>query len=545
MSTAVSVGLALILPIFAVAPLFYPGYFQAHSGFVPLWNVADLQANLRLGWLPHLATQFDPLRSDGLLAYYLAGILPFSPVVSIKVVLGLAWLLGSVGLWLWLKGWLGQPGALVAALVYTYLPYRIATVYVRGAWGEALFWGLLPWAYLATTYPVASFRWPPALMGAVIFWLLLGLSQLGLTGWAFIFIITLLLVVHLRQSLWPILAALLGIAVAVLLSFLLSGPPSLSPVTFVDHFLYPFQLVSAYWGFGPSQPGWNDGLSFQLGVAGVGLIIITIVLWQRVDQQWVSRTDRRLMFFLIILIVLTLLQLGVAVFVWHIPLWPGYTLADTLTFPWQLLGFAGLCLAVLAGAALWLDDQLLRLPLFGAMIIVIVLSSYPYLSPQFIQPAPYLAPEPQTQWGEDASTQLTLLAHNFSVLTSGQTAGLNLGQTKIPLAVHGPLQANDTLQLNVVWQPLQPFAAGLKVFVHLVDPAGNVVAQYDGQPQSGEYPTSQWIPGELIADSYPILFPADAPPGPYRVFLGLYDEATLARLPVPTNSEGGVMLDVE
>jgi hypothetical protein len=70
-------ALALILPIFAIAPLFYPGYIQTHSGFIPVWNVADLRANFDIwNWLPHIATHYDPLRSDGLLTYYLAGILP-------------------------------------------------------------------------------------------------------------------------------------------------------------------------------------------------------------------------------------------------------------------------------------------------------------------------------------------------------------------------------------------------------------------------------------------------------------------------------------
>ena len=138
--------LSLTLSIFAVAPLFYPGYMQTHTGFVPLWNVADLRVNLgNWPWLPHLATSFDPLRGDGLCPYYLAAILPLNPVAAIKVVVGLGWLLGNAGMFLWLKHWLGRPGALVAALVYTYLPYQLATVYVRGAWGEAFFWGMLPW----------------------------------------------------------------------------------------------------------------------------------------------------------------------------------------------------------------------------------------------------------------------------------------------------------------------------------------------------------------------------------------------------------------
>jgi hypothetical protein len=174
--------LSLLLAIFAIAPLCYPGYIQTHSGFTFLWNVADLRANLgSWRWTPHIAIDFDPLRSDGLLPYYLAALLPLEPGSAIKVVLGLGWLLGNAGMYLWLRRWLGPPGALVAALVYTYLPYQIATIYVRGAWGEALFWGGLPWAIWAAGEQINRRTAVIFLSVIGLIWLLLAWSQLGLT----------------------------------------------------------------------------------------------------------------------------------------------------------------------------------------------------------------------------------------------------------------------------------------------------------------------------------------------------------------------------
>jgi hypothetical protein len=101
------------------------------------------------------------------------------------------------------------------------------------------------------------------------------------------------------------------------------------------------------------------------------------------------------------------------------------------------------------------------------------------------------------------------------------------------------------LYLNITWQPLQPLTEEWKVFAHLIDSNHHVIAQFDGPPQQGTYPTSQWIPGELIKDSYPLTLPANTPPGPYQVYLGLYNEATGARLPVPGDAEGRVILDVK
>jgi len=540
LSTRAAVALILGLSIFAVAPLLYPGYIQTHSGFVPLWNLADLRVNLfDLGWTPHILTHFDPLRSGGLLPYYLAALLPLGPASAVKLVLGLGWLLGGLGIFLWLKSWLEPPGALVAALVYIYMPHQLVTVYVRGAWAETLFWGLLPWAILTATYLTTSPRWG-LLPAAALFWLALGVSHLGLTLWAVLFLALLLLVVHRPQAFLPLLAALLGTAAALIFYLLHPAHTLLGPalIHFADHFLYPFQLFSAYWGFGASRAGWNDGLSLQLGLAPVGLAGLAIYLWQRSAQ----RGDARLRFFGGAALVLVLLQFGVTRALWDLPLGAGQTVASSLAYPWQLLGLAGLCLSVLAGAAFWLERQLVRLPLLGAVIIIIILSVYSYLLPQFIQPkAGYLSPPP----AELGQAQLALLNYQFAVLTSGHTAGLERGETTVPLAVYGPLQADDLLMVGVTWQPLRIFEQDLKVFVHLVDPNDNILAQFDGQPQAGKYSTSRWIPGELVEDTYPLIFPADAPPGPYRLFVGLYDEATLERLPVSTDVAGRVILDVQ
>lgn len=541
LSTQAGLVVILILSAFAVAPLFYPGYFQAHSGFTPLWNVADLRANPgNFSWIPHVATNFNPLTDTGLLPYYVAALLPLSPTVAVKLILGIGWLAGGLGMFLWLRSWLGASGAVISALVYIYQPYQIVNVYVRGAWGEVVFWGFLPWAILASTYLVTSPRLR-VLPVAGLFWLALGLSQLGLTLWAALFLTVLLLIVHRPQAWLPILSAWGGFAIAVVVYLIL---PSANQTTasFSDHFLYPFQLVSATWGLGASRPGPNDGLSLSVGLAALGLAILGVYVWQRGQSTLTNRTDRRLSFFSGAAIGLILLQFSVSAFVWGLPIWPGYTLSDTLTYPWQLLGLIGLCLSILAGAAFWLDKELTRLPVFAATSLIIILSVYSRLLPQFIQLDAYPATAPQAELGD---AQLALLAHNFTVSTPAYTAGLDGEQANLPLSLYGAPQPGDTLLVNVTWQPLQSFDENLKVFVHLVNPAGDVVAQFDGRPLEGTHPTTQWTPGEIVNDSYPVLLPAEVGSGPYRVYVGLYNEITLERLPVSTDNAGRIILDVQ
>jgi hypothetical protein len=87
------------------------------------------------------------------------------------------------------------------------------------------------------------------------------------------------------------------------------------------------------------------------------------------------------------------------------------------------------------------------------------------------------------------------------------------------------------LPLRLHWRAEAQPAAYYKVFVHLFDAAG-IAAQYDGQPVGELRPAPTWQPGELILDQLALALPPALPPGRYQLRIGLYDAASLARLPV-------------
>jgi hypothetical protein len=95
-----------------------------------------------------------------------------------------------------------------------------------------------------------------------------------------------------------------------------------------------------------------------------------------------------------------------------------------------------------------------------------------------------------------------------------------------------PYHPGQTLRLQLYWQALEPVAEDYTVFVHVLDQAGQLVAQQDNPPVRGTRPTSTWEPGTVIVDPYDLLIPQDAPVGDYAVTLGLYRLADLSRLPV-------------
>lgn len=93
--------------------------------------------------------------------------------------------------------------------------------------------------------------------------------------------------------------------------------------------------------------------------------------------------------------------------------------------------------------------------------------------------------------------------------------------------------------LNVVfyWRVLRQPEDDYTLFTHLRDSRGAIVATRDAPPLLGSRPTSQWQPGELIADYHPLGFdPLPLAPTEVSFEIGLYDSAG-QRLPV-TDADG-------
>ncbi len=94
------------------------------------------------------------------------------------------------------------------------------------------------------------------------------------------------------------------------------------------------------------------------------------------------------------------------------------------------------------------------------------------------------------------------------------------------------LQPGAQVPFTLYWRVEGTFSHDYTVFVHLMDAAGQVVGQGDGPPLSGEYPTSFWGKGEILADPHTILVRPEATPGPVRLLVGLYHLESGERVPV-------------
>jgi hypothetical protein len=92
-----------------------------------------------------------------------------------------------------------------------------------------------------------------------------------------------------------------------------------------------------------------------------------------------------------------------------------------------------------------------------------------------------------------------------------------------------PAGGGNELRLTLYWQALQRVTGRYKVFLHVVDDSGHIVAQQDDEPDAGAAPTQSWLAGEVVRDTHVLNLPGG---GPYTLLTGLYDPETGQRLPV-------------
>lgn len=164
--TALLVAAIVALTLPAMFSLFRTGgYWESHDGVFHLYRLLALEQAWHQGQLyPRIFPEFAfgygfaVLNFYGPLTYYvaLAGrLVGLSPIIAMKATYALSYPLAAIGMWqlartVWGKAGNPNEGAgIVAAAVYTYVPYHLADVQLRGALAESwafVWWGWLLWA---------------------------------------------------------------------------------------------------------------------------------------------------------------------------------------------------------------------------------------------------------------------------------------------------------------------------------------------------------------------------------------------------------------
>lgn len=100
-----------------------------------------------------------------------------------------------------------------------------------------------------------------------------------------------------------------------------------------------------------------------------------------------------------------------------------------------------------------------------------------------------------------------------------------------------PAHPGDLLPVTVYWESLAPMETRYRGFVHLVGPDGARWGQHDDDPAC-RLLTTEMRPGQRSSRQFRLPVDPATPPGNYQIVFGLYDPATLQRLPIWDNLAG-------
>jgi 4-amino-4-deoxy-L-arabinose transferase-like glycosyltransferase len=104
-----------------------------------------------------------------------------------------------------------------------------------------------------------------------------------------------------------------------------------------------------------------------------------------------------------------------------------------------------------------------------------------------------------------------------------------------------PVVPGGSLNLILRWDALARTELDENFFLRLTSAQdGRVIAQFDGPPLGGSYPTNVWQPGERILMPLTLELAADAPAGPAILSHGWYDWRDGQRLAVEGHEDGSV-----
>jgi hypothetical protein len=441
--------LVLLFSLFPISPLLQPGYpWDAHDARHSVYFLFEFDRGIQDGnlyprWQPDFAfgygypffNIYGPLSTYAGEAFYLLGA---GYTGAIKIVFALSVVFSGLAMYGFVKQVLGRRSALVAAVAYMVIPYRLVDLYVRAALAESVAYVFVPlvlWGVWAALHR-------PRVANVV--GLAFAYAALMFTSPLVTLLLTLILVFYTaflalarvneqrpwrqlsRKSLWPSLVhlgrVLLPPAIGLLLGLGLSATfafPAMLENRFVrvdqwyggryawgGDFVEFFQLFSPRWGFGASVPGPGDDVSFQLGAVPVVLSLLALVpLFHRRSRARLSRPALRLtIFFAALTLVVVFLMLSISGLLWQV-----LPLVRLAQFPWRLLALTVVSMAFLSGVVargVRSEATFIDLPTL-ILVALLILGSLPYVRADLSQQEVSLAGLMRFQQSADEMTGST------------------------------------------------------------------------------------------------------------------------------------------
>ena len=328
---------------------------------------------------------------------YLVGaifsLLGISLVGATKMVIILTSGVSALGMYFWAREFYEEKIAILSSGLFTLASYRGMDIFARGSLAEIAAIAAIPWIFWGLTRIIKGGK--KAILITTVGFVGLILSHNITTMLVAPSILLYLLLMITKEKKWstPTLKKIfLTLLTTAALSFVLTAfylLPAFLEQNYTQlktwilqdyfnyklHFVYPKQFFLDRFGYGGSGYGDNDGLSFFLGLAQLGLLALTglAVVWQGIknlnQQKKIFSQD---------VIWASGLGLILAFNLWLTtyfsePIWEmSEKLLAFAQFPWRFLGVAIAVLALLAPAVfIFLPKKRQEASLIGENLILI------------------------------------------------------------------------------------------------------------------------------------------------------------------------------
>jgi hypothetical protein len=340
-------------------PIFVPGFFSVHDET----HVVDIYQMARSFELSGFPPRWTPDFNFGmghpyfnfyyLLPYYISAlffILGFSLSFSFKAVIFIGILLASSGSFFFARRHFNNWASLIVASVYIFSPYFAVDLYVRGALGEIMLFGIIPWCFYFVNRLITKNNLLDLVFSAIFIGLLaITHNVLNIFAFPIIFSYGVILILIQKDHKKIIKLSLAFLMGALLVSYYLL--PALFEKQYIsnyeqinieDHFPFLKQLFIPHWGYSISHWGPNDDISFQIGISNlVGFSLGGVSLF------FVKGKKRVLIaFFTAVFLICFLLMNYRTLAFWNLS-----PILRYIQFPWRMLLFTSFTSAILAGFA--------------------------------------------------------------------------------------------------------------------------------------------------------------------------------------------------
>jgi len=337
--------------LFLISAIFHSGWYASHDGIFHIYRTEEALSMLKFKEFPlRWAGNFDqgfgmPLFTFVYpLPYYITSIISYftSSILAVKILTILAYLSGGLGIFKLFQ----KKGSLLAftlALIYLMTPYQFLNIFVRGALGEILALGIIPWvlySFSSLAENNSKLKWYHPIPLAL---LLVAHNFLGILFSIFFIGYVLFQKNHKSQAFIGLLLSF-GLASFFLIPMIGEKNMLYSYIhpdlnfRFDQHFVYFKQLIYSKWDYWYSLPGPDDGMSFQLGFVQIFLVITGIVF------TIFNRKRTPLGIYLVIAYLGSIfLMLSRSFPIWHV-----IPILQSIQFPWRFLFMSTILTPLLA-----------------------------------------------------------------------------------------------------------------------------------------------------------------------------------------------------